>query len=164
MSRIKPSLLGMVLGLSSVSVAFSQDCKQAADQTPREVKVVEGSAPSELCARFDEATAASLHRGSARLVLVLTEFRPPVKGTGSLVVKSAGREQVFGILPQTRFDRTDLDSHQRFYVGRPDEKLELEPDGSICVNVGLRSEDGSGSARLHLETWQPAVETQSQGS
>ena len=156
MSPIKPSFLAVVLGLASLSVATAQNCTQAGDKTGLTGVVVEGSTPVDVCARFDEPTLSSLREGSSRLVLVLTEFQPPAKGAGSLVVKSGEREQVLGILPQTRFERTDASSHRRFFLGRPDEKLQAKPDGSVCVTVGLRSPDGSGTARVHLETWDPS--------
>ena len=153
MTKLGLAALAFVAASGAVTAAAAGGC---GDKDVLGARLLKGAAPVQVCAAVDEKTLRSIESGAKRLVLVLSEYRPPNSGQGSLsVTPPGGREQVLGVFPAEAFGREDIDSHRRFLLASPPDTARLDPSAPICVSVKRASLDGSGLARLELKTWTP---------
>ena len=107
----------------------------------------------QVCRNLDDDTVRALEAGAERVVLVLSEFRPPRSGVASLSVSRPGSTpQVVGVFPSEPFRQVETEAHRRFLL----QEVNVTGRGAgrrICVSVRFTSPSEAGYARLHLETW-----------
>ena len=133
--------------------AIAEGCSHEGES---DAKLLNGVAPIQICAAVGSKTLRSIESGKTRVVLVLSEYKPPKSGKQSLSVTTlGGHEQVLGIYPGQAFDCESIDSHHRFLLVSPPNTAGLDTSTSICVSVKFTSSDGSGSAKLQLDMWTP---------
>ena len=149
-ARVAFGALAFVVPVGSVT-AIAGSCSPEGVLGAR---LLEGTAPIQVCAATGKETLRSIEAGEKRLVLVLSEYKPSEAGRQSLSVTTpGGHDQVLGVFPAHAFSREATDLHRRFLLASPPNAADLDPTAPICVSVKLAAPDAG--ARVQLETWTP---------